>query len=124
MSHVSRPGRFKFRSSSETSPTTIDQAARPLITQAQLKIYQWCEQQVKNIEQQRQDLQQRLKTLCDLKADVEPGPLDIEYVESQAKIFSLDKVAAVIGTPDANDLRQKLEPTVTQFIKVVDRTRC
>lgn len=123
MSHASRPGRFRFRSTSETSSASSGQPARPLITQGQLKIYLWLERQAKWIEQQRQDVRNRLKSLYDSKADVEPGPLDIEFVESQAKIFTLDKVAAVIGTPDANDLRQKLAPTVTSFITVVDRTR-
>ncbi len=96
---------------------------RRLITQQQLERFRWLEVCMKMKNTQRQDLQKQLVALYEQQADVEPGPLDLEHVESHAKIFNFENVAAAIGTAEASEIRRKLAPTVTTSFKVVGPSR-
>ena len=95
---------------------------RPRISQTQLENYLRLQQQVKSYEQTRLELQRQLLALYDANAEIEEGVLGIERVESQAKIFSFGKVAAIVGEEYARNIKDQIDPTMTTYIKVVDRS--
>ncbi len=123
MSSVTRPGRSRSRGPNRIPASPIDQPGTPQITQRTLETYIRLSEQAKAIEKTRLALQHQLETLYATKVDVEPGPLDIQWAVHESKVFTSDKVAEAIGKQDTLNLRQKIAPTITRFIEVVDRTR-
>lgn len=116
-----RPGRSRPRGPNRIPAHPSEQPGRPQITQRTLETYLRLSEQAKAVEKTRLALQQQLETLYASNVDVEPGPLDIQWAVHESKVFSPDKVAEVIGKQDTLHLRQKLAPTITRFIDVVDR---
>lgn len=117
-----RPRRSPPRGRNRMPARPSEQPGRPQITQRTLETYLRLSEQAKAVEKTRLALQHQLETLYASKVDVEPGPLDIQWEVHESKVFSSDKVAEVIGKLDTLNLRQKLAPTVTRFIDVVDRS--
>ena len=124
MSSVNRPARSSSRWTNPMSATPINQAAETQITQRLLLSYLRLQDQAKTIDQALVILKRQLNALYESKADVEPGPLDIQWEEHQSKAFSSEKIAEVIGKQDTIALRKRIKPTVTRLITVVDRSRC
>lgn len=118
-----RPRRSPPRGPNRIPARPTEQLGRPQITQRTLETYLRLSEQAKAVEKTRLALQRQLETFYASKVDVEPGPLDIQWAVHESKIFSSDKVAEAIGKQDTLNLRQKLAPTITRVIEVVDRTR-
>lgn len=94
---------------------------RQLITQHKLEAYRQVKQQADAAEKKRVELQRELIALLDANAEVQLGPLAVQLIEWQAKNFSFDKVAAVLGHQYATEIKSQIEPTLIRFVQVADR---
>ena len=95
--------------------------SRQVITQAKLKAFLQIKQQADAAEKKRVELQRELIALVDANAEIQRGPLDLQLIEWQAKKFSFDKVAAVLGHQYATEIKSQIEPTLIRFVQVADR---
>jgi hypothetical protein len=83
---------------------------RPQITQAILAEYE----ELKRLDQRRQQLRDELLSLLDDGAEIQPGPLRAEVQQDERKILLFAKLCAIGGEEWAEEVRERIEPTVTR----------
>ena len=120
MTAVRRFGYLVSARSPQSSLSRPVPQSRQVITQSKLRDYLRIKRQADVSEKKRVEQQRELIALIDANADVQPGPLAVQLIERQAKKFSFDKVAAVVGDQYAIEMKSQIEPTLIRFIQVAD----
>jgi hypothetical protein len=83
---------------------------RPQITQAMLAEFD----ELRRLDQRKQELRDELLSLLDAGAEIQPGPLSVEVQEYESKTLSFAKLCAIGGEEWAEDIRQRIEPSVSR----------
>jgi hypothetical protein len=88
----------------------LNATRRPQITQTMLAEFD----ELRRLDQRRQELRDALLSLLDEGAAILPGPLSVEVQEHESRTFSFAKLCAIGGEQWAEDVRKRIEPSVSR----------
>jgi len=88
----------------------LNATRRPQITQTMLAEFD----ELRRLDQRRQELRDALLSLLDEGAAILPGPLSVEVQEHESRTFSFAKLCAIGGEQWAEEVRKRIAPTVSR----------
>ena len=91
-----------------------DTTRGPQITQAMLAEFE----ELKGLEARKRQLREELLSLLAEGAEIQPGPLRADVQEYESRTFSFAKLCAIGGEQWAEDVRNRIEPTMSRRLVI------
>lgn len=106
------------RSDSEQRETI---PARESIGQDELARYRDLSAQARDLSWTVERLRKSLLVRHDAGVPVDPGPLDLDVVETEQRRITNDDLVRVLGLDVVEEVRTQVKPTISRSVKIVER---